>query len=258
MKTRPLQFINRVGYTLAGLLDLPEDRAASAYAILAHCFTCGKDLKPFVYMNRELTGAGLGVLRFDFSGLGGSEGSFADSTLSSNETDLIDAARFLRNNFEPPALLIGHSMGGAAVLRVARELPSVAAVATIAAPAEADHLGQKLSRAREEAEREGSTQVKIGGQNFMLRRQFFEDLKQAELSQSVRHLGKPLLILHSPVDATVEVDNAARLFLAARHPKSFVSLNNADHLMLDEEDARYAGRVIAAWASRYISLMEQN
>jgi alpha-beta hydrolase superfamily lysophospholipase len=253
MQTRPVQFTNRVGYALAGLLDVPSDRAPSAYAILAHCFTCGKDLKPFINMSRELTAAGLGVLRFDFSGLGGSEGSFSESDLSSNTTDLRDAADYLANNFAAPRLLIGHSMGGAAVLQVAGEITSVAAVATIAAPAEASHLGEKLRRAREEAMGSGTASVAIGGKHFTLRREFFDDLEKAEVGNAIRRLGKPLLILHSPRDHTVDIENAAAIFQAAKHPKSFVSLGESDHLMLEERHARYAGRMIAAWASAYLS-----
>ena len=252
MKTKPVRFINRVGYTLAGLLDTPDDREPDAVAILAHCFTCGKDLKPFVNIDRELTAAGIGVLRFDFSGLGGSEGDFTQSDLSSNGTDLLDAAAFLDENYDAPRLLIGHSMGGAAVLRVAAQIPSVRAVVTIAAPAEANHLGEKLGRAREEARKRGDAQVSIGGQNFTLRREFFDDLERAGMRSYISELNKPLLILHSPADRTVEVENAGAIFQAASHPKSFVSLGKADHLMLDERDARYAGRVIAAWASHYL------
>lgn len=252
METRPVRFINRVGYTLAGLLDAPDSGAVSAYAILAHCFTCGKDLKPFVNMSRELTAAGIAVLRFDFSGLGGSEGDFTHSDLSSNTTDLLDAADFLRENYEAPRLLIGHSMGGAAVLRVAPDVDSVSAVATIAAPAEADHLGRKLSLARSQAKERGTAEVSIGGRNFTLRREFFDDLESARLGETIRRLDKPILILHSPADRTVEIENAAAIFQAARHPKSFISLGDADHLMLEERHARYAGRVMAAWVSAWL------
>lgn len=203
-------------------------------------------------MSRELTAAGFTVLRFDFSGLGGSQGNFTDSNLSSNTTDLIDAVRFLEREHEAPALLIGHSMGGVAVLNVAAALSSVSAVATIATPAEASHLGTKLARARDTAQRRGDASIAIGGQTFTLKRQFFDDLEAFSARTGATELGKPLLVLHSPRDTTVEISNASTIFRAARHPKSFVSLGTADHLLLKEEDARYAGRVIAAWASRYV------
>lgn len=252
MKTTPVNFINRAGYQLAGLLDEPSNGAIVAYAILAHCFTCGKDLKPFVNISRELTEEGIAVLRFDFSGLGKSAGEFSDSNLSTNETDLIDASKYLEENFGAPRLLIGHSMGAAAVILAARQIAAVSAVVTIAAAADATHLGEKLSRARRQAAETGNAGVAIGGQNFTLTREFFDDLERISLRDAVEDLDAALLILHSPRDETVHIENAAWIFRAARHPKSFVSLSEADHLMLDEQDARYAGSIIAAWAGRYI------
>jgi len=244
--------MNRQGYQLAGLLDTPDDGDVRAYGLLAHCFTCGKDLKPFVNIDRVLTDAGIAVMRFDFSGIGKSEGEFSDSGFSTNVTDFIDAANFLGDNFESPRLLIGHSMGGAAVLRAAPEIKTSTAVVTIAAPKDPNHLGGKLSRARDEASEKGQAEVSIGGQEFILRKAFFEDLEEQDQGDAIGKLGRALLVLHSPKDGTVEIDNAAAIFQAARHPKSFVSLGEADHLMLESDDAQYAGGVIAAWAKKYI------
>lgn len=252
MKTHPVNFLNRVGYRLAALLDVPDHGTPRAFAVFAHCFTCGKDLKPFARMNEAVTERGIAVLRFDFSGLGRSEGEFSESNFSSNETDIIDAAQFLRDNYDSPKLLIGHSMGGAAVVRAAKAVESATAVVTIAAPADPNHLGQKLSEARQVALEHGDADVRIGGQNFTLKRQFFVDLDRQTLAGDLRRLDRALLVLHSPADRTVEIENAARIFEAAKHPKSFVSLDGADHLLLEDGYARYAGNIIAAWADNYI------
>lgn len=252
MKTTAVDFMNRVGYRLSGLLDTPDDGGVKAYALFAHCFTCGKDLKPFANLNTALTDRGIGVLRFDFSGLGRSEGEFSDSNLSSNETDLIDAAQFLHNNYGAAKILIGHSLGGVAVLRAAKHIHESSAVVTIGSPSDPTHLGEKLSRAKEEAKDKGESDVAIGGRTFTLRREFFDDLEAGGIQDDIAHLGRALLVLHSPSDESVDIENAARIFRAARHPKSFVSLDRADHLLLDEAVARYAGAVIAAWADCYL------
>ncbi len=252
MKTENVEFVNRRGLLLSGYLDLPDAGPARTYAILAHCFTCGKDLKPFVNINSALTSRGIAVLRFDFTGLGESDGDFSSSTLSSNVEDLIDAAGYLQNNHGPPGLLIGHSLGGVAVLNAARHIASIGAVATVAAPFDPAHLGAKLSRAREEAAEKGEARVSIGGRQFELRESFFKDLEATPAGEVIESLDMALLVLHSPADTIVEIDNAGKIFAAARHPKSFVSLAHADHLMLNESDASYVGGVIAAWAENYI------
>lgn len=252
MKTNNVEFVNRRGLELSGYLDLPDSTPVRSYAILAHCFTCGKDLKPFVNMNLALTSRGIAVLRFDFTGLGESDGDFSSSTLSSNIEDLVDAAGFLNTNYGAPALLIGHSLGGVAVLNAVRHIESVTAVATVAAPFDPAHLGGKLSRAREEAAEKGEARVTIGGRQFDLRESFFKDLETTPAADVIESLDIALLVLHSPADTIVEIDNAGRIFAAARHPKSFVSLADADHLMLKESDASYVGGVIAAWAENYI------
>jgi putative redox protein len=223
-----------------------------AYALFAHCFTCGKDLKPFANMNRALTDRDIGVLRFDFSGLGRSEGDFSESNIYSNETDVLDAAAFLEKNFAAPGILIGHSMGGVTVLRSARAVTSAKAVVTIASPADPNHLGNNLRRARDEAKKSGEAQVSIGGRTYTLKKQFFDDLDATRIKRDIFDLKKALLVLHSPDDTTVDIGNATQIFQAARHPKSFVSLYGADHLLLDERHARYAGTVIAAWLDNYL------
>jgi len=256
MDTQDVTFINRSGIELAGLIDRPDGREAVAWALFAHCFTCGKDLKPFYQLSRGLTDAGLAVLRFDFTGLGESAGEFADSNLTTGAADLVDAARFLEKNFAPPALLIGHSFGGTSVVKAAREIPSARAVVTIASAADPDHLGRKLAQARLAANREGSARLMIGGQNFTLKKQFFEDLEANTMADDLAHLRRALLVMHSPNDETVSIDNAARIFQTARHPKSFVVLPGADHLMLDPHIAYYAGTLIGAWSGPYISSNE--
>jgi pimeloyl-ACP methyl ester carboxylesterase len=247
-----MSFLNRRGQELSGYLDLPADRRADGYAVLAHCFTCGKDLKPLANVSRAITGEGLAVLRFDFSGLGGSEGDFAESTLSTNVDDLVDAAGFIGVNYGEPRLLIGHSLGGVAALRAARMVESVRAVVTVATPASPAQLGGRLGRAREEAMEKGEGSIVVGGRPFSLRKSFFEDLESVDMEDVIRGLGRALLVLHSPEDRMVAIENASAIFRSARHPKSFVALGGADHLLLEEKDALYAGRVIGAWVSCYL------
>jgi pimeloyl-ACP methyl ester carboxylesterase len=252
VKSRRVTFPSRAGHKLAGILDLPEEGAPTAAALFAHCFTCGKNLKSIVHIDSELTARGIGVLRFDFTGIGESGGDFSTTHLTSNREDLLDAAAFLAQELMPPALLVGHSLGGAAVLLAAHELPSVAAVAVIAAPSEPGHLNETLERKRREAHARGQTELTLAGRTFLLRPGFFADLEAHEGRAAVADLGRALLILHSPQDDTVDIKHAAALFRAARHPKSFVSLADAGHLLLDERDGRYAGAIIAAWAQRYL------
>lgn len=252
MISRRVTFPSRHGHELAGILDLPDDGSPVAAALFAHCFTCGKNLKSIVHIDKELTARGIGVLRFDFTGIGESGGDFSTTHLTSNREDLLDAAAFLARDLAPPRLLVGHSLGGAAVLQAARDLPSVTAVAVIAAPSEPGHLNETLARKRDEALASGRTELTLAGRTFVLRPEFFADLEAHEGRTAVGDLGRALLILHSPRDATVDIKHAAALFRAARHPKSFVSLDDADHLLLDEKDGRYAGAVIAAWVQRYL------
>ncbi|GIV61970.1 MAG: osmotically inducible protein C [Rhodothermaceae bacterium] len=247
-----LTFENRDGQRLAARLDLPVDDEPIAYALLAHCFTCGKELRALRHLSEALTEEGIAVLRFDFTGLGESQGDFRETTFSSNVEDLLDAAAFLARTHAPPAILIGHSLGGAAVIQAAARLDTVRAVATLGAPYDPVHIRHLFSGHLEAIRQEGVARVTLGGRTITVRKAFLDDLGEHNVRRVLRELGRPLMILHSPVDQIVGIENAARIFEAARHPKSFVSLDQADHLLSNAEDARYAGAVIAAWARRYV------
>lgn len=236
---------------LAARLDLP-DGPVVAYALLAHCFTCSKDLPATGRITEALTAAGIGVLRFDFTGLGDSGGDFADTDFSSNLGDLGRAYDWLRERHEAPRLLVGHSLGGAAVLALAGSCPELLAVATIGAPAHVAHVTRLFEADRPRIEDCGEAVVRIGDRRFTIRRTFLEDLARHRVLEEVGRLGAALLVLHAPTDLVVGIDNAARIHQAARHPKSFIALDGADHLLSDPADARFAGRMIAAWASRYV------
>jgi putative redox protein len=251
MRSQTVAFPGSLGAQLAARLELPLT-APRAYAIFAHCFTCGKDSTAAVRVARALAAQGFAVLRFDFTGLGKSEGSFAQSTFSSNVADLLSAAEYLRANFEAPSLLIGHSLGGAAVLAAGGALPEVRAIATIGAPAEVAHVAHHLEAHAETIAAEGQADVQLGGRALTFTRQFLDDLSTHDLPALVAKLHRPLLVLHAPRDEVVGVDNASKIFVAAKHPKSFVSLDGADHLLLRAEDAQYAADLIAAWAARYL------
>ena len=251
MQNVAVEFQNDAGQTLSGILDKPP-MEAHAYALFAHCFTCSKDLKAATNISRSMADAGIAVLRFDFTGLGQSAGEFADTSFSGNVADIVAAARFLESEYLAPAVLVGHSLGGAAVLQAAREIPSAVAVATIAAPAEPSHVTALFNDAREDLEQRGLAEVSLGGRPFLIKRQFVDDLHSHKLLASLGSLRKAVLIMHAPLDNIVEIDNASALFAAAKHPKSFVSLDKADHLLSQSKDSRYAGRLLAAWASRYL------
>jgi len=246
-----LTFDGHDGAELAARLDLPTG-PVRAYALFAHCFTCSKDVIAARRIAEALTAAGIGVLRFDFTGLGGSGGDFASTNFSSNVADLLEAAAFLRARYEAPRLLIGHSLGGAAVLAAASEIPEAVAVATIGAPADADHVVHNFHADLETIRREGRAEVDLAGRSFTIERQFLDDLETQRIRDKVAHLRKALLVLHAPRDEIVGIDNATALFVAAKHPKSFVSLDTADHLLSEPADAAYAAGVIAAWAERYL------
>ena len=252
MPTEAIRFPGTGGVTLSARIDRPVHGPIRGWALFAHCFTCGKSLKPVVHIARALNQEGIGVLRFDFTGLGESEGDFADTNFSSNVDDLVAAGLFMAERGEAPGLLIGHSLGGAAVLHAAHQLPSVQAVATIGAPSEPSHVLHHFSDREEEIRAQGEATVQLAGRPFRVKQQFLDDLQESRMEEAVKTLGRPLLVMHSPVDATVGIEHAARLFLYARHPRSFVSLDDADHLLLDERDSRYAARVIAGWVSRYM------
>ncbi|WP_198912339.1 bifunctional alpha/beta hydrolase/OsmC family protein [Parvularcula mediterranea] len=239
------------GAELSARIDLPAGHP-KAFALFAHCFTCSKDLTASRAVATALTKSGIGVLRFDFTGLGGSGGDFGSSNFTMNLGDLERAARYLEENYQAPSLLVGHSLGGAAVIAVAQKLPSVKAVATIGAPADVAHVTHQFGESADAIQRDGSAEVSLAGRPFTITKQFLDDLDEHDVEACAGALKRPLLVLHAPTDDTVGIDNASRLFLAAKHPKSFVSLDTADHLLTSKEDAAYAADVIAAWAERYI------
>ena len=250
-ETRKTEFSSTQGQKLSAALELPAG-PPRAFALFAHCFSCSKDIKAAREIARALRSEGFGVLRFDFTGLGGSEGDFANTNFSSNIDDLVSAADFLRREFAAPSILIGHSLGGAAALVAASEIADVKGVAVIGAPAEATHVLAQIKEARSEIEEKGIAEVNLAGRPFTIKKQFIEDLERERVKAAAAALKKPLLILHSPIDQTVGIENATEIFVSAKHPKSFVSLDNADHLLSDVNDARYAAGIIAAWASRYV------
>ncbi len=251
-KTQRLQFAGHSGATLAARLDLPSG-PLRAYALFAHCFTCSKDLAAARHIAAELAREGIAVLRFDFTGLGSSGGEFASTNFSSNIADLLSATDYLRDRYQAPSLLIGHSLGGAAVLAVAQNIPEVRAVATIGAPADVAHVLKNFGTSLEEIEKSGAAEVDLAGRKFLVRKQFVEDARAQRIKDAVASLKKPLLILHAPLDQSVGIENATEIFLAAKHPKNFVSLDKADHLLSNREDAAFAGRIISGWLTRYLA-----
>lgn len=256
MKAEKLEFTGHSGATLAARLDRPDGRVR-AVALFAHCFTCTKDLRAARRISARLTALGFAVLRFDFTGLGHSKGEFANTGFTSNVEDLVRAARHLEGMELAPGLLIGHSLGGAAVLKAAGEIASARAVVTIAAPSSPDHVLQHLGTDLETIRQKGEGEVTLGGRPFTLTRQFVEDIEQSKLDSSIGNLRRALLVLHGPHDEIVGIENASAIFLAAKHPKSFVTLDDADHLLSGAGDADYAAGVIAAWAQRYLDLPEE-
>ncbi len=253
MPTERVSFAGHDGSTLAARLDLP-DGPVLATALFAHCFTCSKDIPAARRVSARLAAMGIAVLRFDFTGLGHSEGEFANTTFTSNIEDLIAAAQYLNQRKMAPALLIGHSLGGAAVLRARAGIPTVKAVVTMGAPSDPGHVSHHFEDSLDRIEQEGLAEVMLGGRPFHIGKQFVDDISQVTLLSAIAELKAALLVLHAPLDETVSIDNASTIFLAAKHPKSFVTLDNADHLISRESDAEYAADVIAAWVSRYIDL----
>lgn len=250
-----IAFQGRSGASLAARLELPNG-PVRGYALFVHCFTCSKDQVAARRISADLAREGLAVMRFDFTGLGDSEGDFASTNFSSNVADIHSAADYLRDHYEAPAILIGHSLGGAAVLAAAKDVPEVRAVVTIGAPAEPDHLLKTLGVDADEIAARGEAEAELNGSRFRIARQFAEDLQSHRLAEAIRAMRKPLLILHSPLDRTVDIENATQIFLAARHPKSFVSLDRADHLLTKTEDVAFAAQVITGWSTRYLAADE--
>jgi uncharacterized OsmC-like protein/alpha/beta superfamily hydrolase len=239
------------GEQLAARLDLPAG-PPKAFAVFAHCFTCSKDIRAASRLAAVLTDLGYGLLRFDFTGLGASDGEFANTNFSSNVDDLVAATTWLEQEHRAPQLLVGHSLGGAAVVVAAAQLPSVRAVATIAAPSDAGHVANLFDGALEQIRRDGAAEVEIDGRPFTIRRQFVEDLRAGSVTDAAADLDAALLVMHSPIDNTVGIEHAARIYQAAKHPKSFVGLDGADHLLSTTDDAEYAAAMIGAWAGRYL------
>lgn len=254
MQFQKISFKNANGENLSARLDLPLTGEPAAFALFAHCFTCSKNLRAVGNISEALNREGIAVLRFDFTGLGESEGDFAETNLSSNVADLIAAAEFLEKEYHSPKILIGHSLGGAAVLQAAGNISSAIAVATIGAPADPTQVKHLFAGTQETIEKEGEAEVSIAGRAFKIKKQFLDDLEQTKMQESIRNLKRALLIFHSPVDNIVGVENAAKIFEAARHPKSFISLDHADHLLTDEQDSQYVGHIISAWAGKYLNI----
>jgi len=257
MRRIKLEFPNADGQTLAGLLEMPPaDVTVQRYALFAHCFTCGKDIAAASRISRAMASRGIAVLRFDFTGLGNSDGDFANTNFSSNVQDLLSAARYLASEYQAPSLLVGHSLGGAAVLAAAPLLDSIEAVATIAAPSTANHVRHLFSSAEDTITADGATDIRIGSRTFPIKRQLLDDLDQYADADHLRHLNRALLVFHSPVDTIVSIDEAARIYQSARHPKSFISLDDADHLLSRREEAEYVADTLVAWAGRYLGLSD--
>ncbi len=258
MNLQKITFQNNEGETLVGRLEMPADRHPHNFVIFAHCFTCTKNLIAVKNISRALISHGFAVLRFDFTGLGESDGDFADTNFSGNVSDLVEASRFLEKNYRAPTLLVGHSLGGAAVLFAAAEIASVTAVATIGAPSNPVHVKHLFKSTIPEIKQTGKAVVNLGGRDFTIKKQFLDDLETNSLARVIENMRKPILIMHSPQDDTVGIKNAEEIYLAAHHPKSFVSLDGADHLLMRKEDSLYAGQIIAQWSQRYMKIPEND
>ena len=255
-RSEQFSFQNRTGATLSGSLELP-DRPASATALFAHCFSCHKNVLAASRISRALRDQGFAVLRFDFTGLGQSEGDFANTNFSTNLDDLRAAVEALRERKMPPQILVGHSLGGAAALYLAGEIEEVALVATVGAPSEPSHLSHLFSEeAIQTVEATGRVEMSLGGKPFTITKQFLTDIQEASLQKKLASLRKPILLCHSPTDSVVGIDQARKIYESARHPKSFVSLDGADHLLREKADAQFVGQVISTWATRYLALNE--
>jgi len=251
MKTVKLHIPNKKGLKLAAKLDTPLGNI-KAYAIFAHCFTCSKDLKAVININNSLSKMGIAALRFDMTGIGESEGNFSDTNFTTQIDDFLSAAKFISRNYEHPKLLIGHSLGGCVAIYSALKLQYVKAVAVIGTPAEPSSLSYKLKNTKKRAIENGVSETEIGGVKFQFKPQFFYDIESYNLKNELKNLKRPFLILQSLGDKYTDISNASILFQNAKHPKSFISLDNMDHLMLKKEDACYVGKLIGAWADKYI------
>lgn len=252
MKSRKIEFDGSQNEKLSARMDEPEEGITRGAVLFAHCFTCSKNLRAVGHISRTLTEHGMGVFRFDFTGLGESEGDFADTNFSSNIEDLKAAADYMEQQWSTPRMLMGHSLGGAAVLQAAHRISSVEAVITVGAPCNPEHVTHHLVDKMDEIEKKGEARINLAGRVFTIKKQFLDDLSEQKMNEVIRNLDRALLIFHSPVDQTVGIDNAAHIYKLAKHPKSFISLDDADHLLTNEEDAKYVGSVAAAWVDRYL------
>lgn len=248
---KKFEFKGSQGHMLAARLDEPEGEI-KAYALFAHCFTCTKDIYAASRIAKTLTNNGIAVVRFDFTGLGSSEGDFANTNFTSNVEDLVKAADYMRAEMQAPKILIGHSLGGAAVLVAAGSIPEIKAVTTLGAPADSAHVAHNFSEKRDEIIEKGEAEVCLVGRPFKIKKQFIDDIESQNMQVAIQNMNKALMVMHAPLDQTVGIENAEIIFKAAKHPKSFISLDDADHLISRKEDAEYAGNVIAQWAARYI------
>lgn len=252
MITKEFRFLNKRGISLAGKLDTHDDGNITAYAIYAHCFTCSMELKAITNINTALTNHGIAVFRFDMTGIGESEGIFPDSNFTTQIEDALAAAKYLEENYESPKLLIGHSLGGSAILFASPNIPSVKAIVTIASPEEPAFLSIKLKRTKSRCIKSGISETVIGGVKFNFKPQFFADIESYDLSELQKSIKIPYLVMHSTVDTYSDIANAEGLFKRANQPKSFISLDDIDHLMLRKEDGVYVGEIIASWSKKYI------
>lgn len=250
-KRTRLTFEGDLGDELAGLLEIP-DHEPKAYVLLAHCFTCGKDIPAASRIARNLVDSQYAVLRFDFTGLGGSDGDFSNTNFSSNVGDLVAAANFLRDHYQAPKLLVGHSLGGTAVLAAAHHIPESVGIVTIGSPSDPEHVADQFMCDISVIEDKGEAEVVLAGRSFTIKRQFLEDIRTSVDAIHLANLKRALLVFHSPMDATVPISEAEKIYKAAKHPKSFVSLTDADHLLTRREDAAYVAEVISSWAIRYL------
>lgn len=257
MRPTKLKIKNRKGIHLNASLDLPANQKPEFFAIFAHCFTCSSNLNAVRYLSRALTQDGFGVVRFDFTGLGRSEGEFADSHFSANVDDLMDVHKYIKENYQAPSLLVGHSLGGAAVLVAASKLEDIKAVATVGAPSTVSHVKHLFSHGIDEVEEKGEAEVNIGGRPFKIDTEFIKAFDKTDLPKTVKNLRKPILIMHSPFDKIVGIENAKELYEAAMHPKSFISLDTADHLLQQEKDSVYVGQMIGTWVKHYFPRKEE-
>ena len=252
MNIQKVKFTNAEGQQLVGRLELPLDQHPHNFAIFAHCFTCNKNLSAVKNISRELTSNGFGILRFDFTGLGESDGDFENTNFSGNVEDLISASNYLKENHNAPTLLIGHSLGGAAAIFAASQIETVKAVATVGAPSNPKHVQHLIQSSIKEIKTNGKANVNIGGRPFTIKKQFLDDIETKSLPEVAKKLGKALLVMHSPQDTTVGIQNAEEIYHAAKHPKSFVTIDGADHLLMQKEDSTYVGSIISNWAKRYM------